>query len=150
MASLFLKQLNTKREVDNAIRNTVDKVVILRFGSVHDLDCLKMDEILASVEVSLENMAQIFTVDPNDVPIYSEYFDITIVPATIFFFNSRHIKVDYGTADHTKFIGPFFCKQDCIDLVEVIYRGAKREKVMITSPIDRRHIPRYDLVYKDI
>lgn len=41
-------------------------------------------------------MARIFIVDVDKVPVYTKYFDITLIPSTVFFFNAQHIKVDWG------------------------------------------------------
>ena len=41
-------------------------------------------------------MADIYIVDADSMPVYIEYFDIVLIPATVFFFNGQHIKVDYG------------------------------------------------------
>ncbi|XP_076351342.1 thioredoxin-like protein 4B [Tachypleus tridentatus] len=147
---LGLENLQTKKEVDNVIKQTEDKVLVLRFGKENDRSCLALDHILSKTAVLLSKMADIYLVDVDKVPVYTQYFDITIVPATVFFFNGQHIKVDYGTQDHTKFIGAFKDKQDFIDLVEVIYRGAMRGKLMVRSPIDPSRVPKYDLLYMDI
>jgi len=91
-------------------------------------------------------MARIFLIDVDSVPEYTKYFDISLIPTTIFFFNTFHLKCDYGTQDHTKWVGKFYDKQDFIDLVECFYRGAMKGKVVIRSPItDPTHIPKYQL-----
>ncbi|KAG3114372.1 hypothetical protein PI124_g6291 [Phytophthora idaei] len=150
MASLLLEQLSTKSAVDDAIRGTKDRVLVLRFGRASDTVCLQQDDILARCERELSKMARVCLVEAEQVPIYCQYFDITLIPATIFFVNGQHMKVDYSTPDHTKFIGAFRTKQDFIDLVEVIYRGAKHGKSIVNCPIEKSHIPQYDLIYKDI
>lgn len=51
---------------------------------------------MSKTEDLLRNMAEIYVVDLEDVPVYKDYFDITHIPATIFFFNGQHIKIDSG------------------------------------------------------
>lgn len=148
--SYALNSLQSKKDVDRAIKGTIDKVLVLRFGKEDNLECLQIDEILRKTAPLLSRMADIYVVDSQSVPVYTRYFDISITPATVFFFNGQHMKVDYGTADHTKFIGCFKTKQDFIDLVEVIYRGAMQGKLVVTSPIDPAHVQKYDLLYMDI
>ena len=76
-------------------------------------------------------MADIYIIDHDKVPVYTQYFDISIVPSTVYFFNGQHMKVDWGyvynnisqikvsyrnlylgwvgwgTIDNTKYIAPF-------------------------------------------
>lgn len=147
--SCFLPKLTTKKEVDEAITSTEELVLVLRFGKESDPVCLQLDNILEKSSAVLRNMAHIYTVDVTAVPVYTQYFDITLIPATVFFFNSEHMKVDWGTPDHTKFIGSFKNKQDFIDVVEVIYRGAMKGKLKVDSPLDPSSIPKYELLYME-
>ncbi|XP_055062264.1 thioredoxin-like protein 4B [Misgurnus anguillicaudatus] len=148
--SFFLPKLSSKKEIDDAIKGVAERVLVLRFGRDEDSACLQLDDILSKTAHDLSNMASIYLVDVDRVPVYTQYFDISFIPSTVFFFNGQHMKVDYGSPDHTKFIGSFKSKQDFMDLIEVIYRGAMRGKLIVRSPIDPRNIPKYDLLYHDI
>ncbi|KAF9610877.1 hypothetical protein IFM89_025339 [Coptis chinensis] len=101
-------------------RDTIDKVLVLRFGKALDLVCLQLDDILEKSvrEVSKFASVALVDIDLEDVQVYVKYFDITLLPSTIFFFNAHHMKMDSGTTDHTKWIGAFQRKQDFIDVVE--------------------------------
>ncbi|MEE6470097.1 hypothetical protein FKM82_008856 [Ascaphus truei] len=148
--SFLLPKLSSKRDVDHAIKTTAEKVLALRFGRDDDSTCLQLDDILAKTSHDLSKMATIYLVDADKVPVYTQYFDISYIPSTIFFFNGQHMKVDYGSPDHTKFVGSFKTKQDFIDLIEVLYRGAMRGKLIVRSPIDPKNIPKYDLLYQGV
>ncbi|CAJ0828851.1 13755_t:CDS:2 [Entrophospora sp. SA101] len=97
--SYLLPSLSTKNEINDVIRNTEDLVLALRFGKAEDSICLQLDHIVAKASPELSKLAKIFTIDVDNVPDYVKYFDISLIPATIFFFNAQHIKVCYDTRD---------------------------------------------------
>lgn len=148
----MLRVLGGKREVDDAIRETRDRVLVLRFGRTGDVGTMELDEVLSKCERLVQRMAVVRAVEA-DAPataVYVRYFDVTLLPSVVFFFNGRHLKCDYGTQDHTKWVGPFRDKQDFVDLVEVLYTAAIHGKLTCTSPIDRSRVPKYELIYRDI
>ncbi|BAB02884.1 unnamed protein product [Arabidopsis thaliana] len=142
--SYLLKTLTTKEEIDRVIRDTIDEVLVLRFGRSSDALAKSVRDVSKFAKVALVD------VDSEDVQVYVKYFDITLFPSTIFFFNAHHMKLDSGTADHTKWVGAFHIKQDFIDVVEAIYRGAMKGKMIVQCPIPPERIPKYQLVYKDV
>jgi len=135
--SELLTTLSKKIEVDTIIRDTFDKVVVLRFGRASDLTCLQQDHIVclsscissvhfnfvvsfsksfsflkfhsfpnrsfslvqlskAARDVSKFATVALVDVDSEDIQVYVKYFDITLIPSTVFFFNAHHMKMDYG------------------------------------------------------
>ncbi|XP_038899401.1 thioredoxin-like protein 4B [Benincasa hispida] len=150
--SYLLRTLTKKREVDSLIKDTIDKVLILRFGRCSDPVCLLLDDILAKCAREVSKFASIALVDidSEELQIYVKYFDITLIPSTVFFFNAHHMKMDSGTEDHTKWIGAFHQKQDFIDVVEAIFRGAMKGKLIVNCPLPPERIPKYQLLYKDV
>ncbi|KAK8963806.1 hypothetical protein KSP40_PGU003605 [Platanthera guangdongensis] len=150
--SFILQTLTTKQEVNRVIRDTLDKVLILRFGRASDSICLQLDDILAksSRELSKFAVVALVDIDAEELNIYVKYFDIVLIPSTVFFFNAHHMKMDSGTPDHTKWVGSFQCKQDFIDVVEAIFRGAMKGKLIVSCPLPPEKIPRFQLLFKDV
>ncbi|KAL5562069.1 hypothetical protein UlMin_031816 [Ulmus minor] len=150
--SYLLTTLTKKIEIDSMIRDTIDKVLVLRFGRDSDPVCLLLDDVIckSAREVSKFASVALVDIDSEDVGVYVKYFDITFIPSTIFFFNAHHMKMDSGTADHTKWVGAFQQKQDFIDVVEAIFRGAMKGKLIVNCPVPPERIPRYHLLYKDV
>ena len=46
MSALLLEQLVTKAAVDDAIRGTRDRVLVLRLGRALDIACLQQDDVV--------------------------------------------------------------------------------------------------------
>ena len=53
----------------------------------------------AARDVSKFATVALVDVDSEDVQVYVKYFDITLIPSTVFFFNAHHMKMDSGYAD---------------------------------------------------
>ena len=62
---------------------------------------------LSKNEQLVSQMAEVYAVDADSVPVYIQYFDISLLPATVFFFNGQHMKVDWGSVLAT-FSGALF------------------------------------------
>ncbi|KAH6813719.1 mRNA splicing factor [Perilla frutescens var. frutescens] len=148
----LLPTLRKKQEVDSLIRDTLDKVLVLRFGLSSDAVCLQLDDVLAKSAGDVSKFATVALVDAaaEEIQVYLQYFDITFMPSTVFFFNAHHMKMDSGSADHTKWIGTFQNKQDFVDVVEAIYRGAMKGKFIVNCPLPPERIQKFQLLYKDV
>lgn len=58
-------------------------------------------------------------------------------PCTVmFFFRNKHIMVDFGTGNNNKINWAMEDKQELIDIVEVVYRGASKGRGLVVSPKD--------------
>ncbi|XP_060668819.1 uncharacterized protein LOC112488968 [Ziziphus jujuba] len=54
------------------------------------------------------------------------------------------------TADHTKWVGAFHQKQDFIDVVEAIFKGAMTRKLIVNCFLPPERIPKYQLLHEDV
>ncbi|KAK7815717.1 thioredoxin-like protein yls8 [Quercus suber] len=160
-----MSSYHQRQEVDAIIRDTIDKVLdflcsalaALQIPSASNLMTLNFEacelNLFLSTQLSksareVSKFASVALVDIDSDEI--QYFDITFIPSTVFFFNAHHMKMDSGTADHTKWVDAFHRKQDFIDVVEAIYRGAMKGKLIVSCPLPPQRIPKYQLLYKDV
>lgn len=59
----------------------------------------------------------------------------------MFFFRNKHIMCDFGTGDNNKLKWVLEDKQELIDIIETIYRGAKKGRGLVVSPKGTFHLP---------
>eukprot|EP01063_Lacrimia_lanifica_P013773 TRINITY_DN2037_c1_g1_i1.p1 TRINITY_DN2037_c1_g1~~TRINITY_DN2037_c1_g1_i1.p1 ORF type:complete len:163 (+),score=76.38 TRINITY_DN2037_c1_g1_i1:61-489(+) len=132
----LLPHLENGWEVDQAILAEEERVVVMRFGHDWDKDCMVMDEVLSKTAEKLKNMAVVYVVDITEVPDFNEMYELYDPMSVMFFYRNKHIMVDFGTGNNTKLNWPLTDKQEFIDVVETVFRGARKGKGLVESPKD--------------
>ena len=132
----LLPHLHSGWEVDQAIVNGDDRVVVIRFGRDANTTCMIQDEILAGIAEKVKNFAVIYLVDLDEVPDFIHMYELYDDCTTMFFYRNKHIMVDLGTGDNNKINWPITNKQEFIDIVEIVYRGARKGRGLVISPKD--------------
>ncbi|GMH53148.1 hypothetical protein TrRE_jg266, partial [Triparma retinervis] len=112
------------------------RVVVIRFGHDSDPTCMIQDEVLQSISESVVNFAVIYVVDITEVPAFNEMYELYDDCTTMFFFHSKHIMVDLGTGNNNKINWALGDEQEMIDIIEVVYRGARKGRGLVVSPKD--------------
>ena len=116
---------------------------------------MKMDEVLYQIAEKVKNYAVFYLVDITEVSdfnkmwvtVYCEWFSALIKytlhryelydPCTImFFFRNKHIMIDLGTGNNNKINWAIEDKQEMMDIVETVYRGARKGRGLVVSPKD--------------
>mmetsp|Transcript_51079 Transcript_51079/g.103868 ORF Transcript_51079/g.103868 Transcript_51079/m.103868 type:complete len:143 (+) Transcript_51079:238-666(+) len=134
--SCMLPHLDSGYAVDQAILSEEDRVVIIRFGHDWDPACMKMDETLYHVADKIKNFAVMYLVDITQVPDFNTMYELYDPTTIMFFFRNKHIMIDLGTGNNNKINWPMQDKQEFIDIVEVVYRGARKGRGLVVSPKD--------------
>lgn len=132
----LLPHLNSGWDVDQAIVNGEDRVVVIRFGRDADAVCMVQDEVLASIAEKVKNFAVIYVVDMDAVPDFIGMYELYDACTTMFFYRNKHIMVDLGTGDNNKINWALTDKQELIDIIEIVYRGARKGRGLVISPKD--------------
>eukprot|EP00941_MAST-03F_sp_MAST-3F-sp1_P002077 g2077.t1 len=131
--SYLLPHLTSGWAVDQAILTEEERVVVIRFGHDYNPTCMQMDEVLYSIAEKIKNFAVIYLVDISDVPDFNTMYELYDECTTMFFFRNKHIMVDCGTGNNNKINWAFNSKQDLIDIIEQVYRGAKKGLGLVNS-----------------
>ncbi|KAF7297311.1 Spliceosomal protein DIB1 [Mycena indigotica] len=151
--SYFLPHLPSGWHVDEAIKSEEDRVVVIRFGHDWDSQCMTMDETLYSVSEKVQNFAVVYLCDITEVPDFNKMYEL-YDPCTVMFFyrlvsvpsicpqkltlsfngRNKHIMIDLGTGNNNKINWAMDNKQEMIDIIETVYRGASKGRGLVVSP----------------
>lgn len=134
--SFMLPHLHNGWEVDQAILSEDSRIVVMRFGHDYDPICMQMDEMLYSIAYDVKNFAVIYLVDITEVPDFNEFYELYDPCSVMFFYRNKHMMVDLGTGNNNKLNFLLAQKQEMIDIVEAVYRGATRGRGLVVSPKD--------------
>ena len=134
--SYLLPHLHSGWDVDRTIVLEETRVVVLRFGHDEEATCMRMDETLASIADDVKNFAAIYLVDTTEVPDFNEMYELYEPMTVMFFFRNKHMMIDLGTGNNNKIVWALDDRQEMIDIIEVVYRGAKKGRGLVQSPKD--------------
>lgn len=134
----LLPHLHSGWQVDQAIisEEDQDRVIVIRFGHDTDPTCMVQDEVLMSIADKVKNFAKIYCVDITEVPDFSSMYELYDPCTTMFFYRNKHIMVDLGTGNNNKINWALADKQEMIDIIETVYRGARKGRGLVVSPKD--------------
>ncbi|KAI3840690.1 hypothetical protein MKW92_012678 [Papaver armeniacum] len=113
--SYLLPHLHSGWAVDQAILAEEERLVVIRFGHDWDETCMQMDEVLSSVAETIKNFAVIYLVDITEVPDFNTMYEL-YDPSTF----------NWALKD----------KQEFVDIIETVYRGARKGRGLVIAPKD--------------
>ncbi|CAD6567403.1 MAG: U4/U6-U5 snRNP complex subunit dib1 [Alectoria sarmentosa] len=141
MGSVVLPHLVTGWHVDQAILSEEERLVVIRFGRDWDADCMRQDEVLYRIADRVKNFAVLYVCDLDQVPDFKQMYELYDPVTLMFFFRNKHMMCDFGTGNNNKLNWVLEDKQELIDIIETIYRGAKKGRGLVVSPKGMSTIP---------
>jgi DIM1 family U5 snRNP protein len=132
--SYVLPHLTTGWHVDQAILSEDERLVVIRFGRDWDPDCMRQDEVLFRIQERVRNFAAVYVCDIDQVPDFNTMYELYDPCTILFFFRNKHMMVDFGTGNNNKLNWVLEDKQEMIDIIETVYRGAKKGRGLVVSP----------------
>lgn len=144
MGSIFLPHLHSGWHVDQAILSEDERLVVIRFGNDEEKECMIIDELLFGIAEKVRNFATIYLCDIEEVPDFNEMYELYDPCTLMFFWRNKHMLCDFGTGNNNKMNFLVTEKQELIDILEVIYRGAVKGKGLVMSPKDYNTLRRIE------
>lgn len=84
----------------------------------------------------VKNFAVIYLVDITEVPDFNKMYELYDPCTVMFFFRNKHIMIDLGTGNNNKINWAMEDKQEMVDIIETVYRGARKGRGLVVSPKD--------------
>lgn len=138
-----------------------ERLVVIRFGRDADSDCMRQDEVLYKISElvrseslafpareelllsSSPDFAVIYVCDIDEVPDFNTMYELYDPMTIMFFFRNKHMMCDFGTGNNNKLNWVLEDKQELLDIIETIYKGAKKGRGLVVSPKDYSTRHRY-------
>ncbi|GAB1301896.1 Thioredoxin-like protein 4A [Apodemus speciosus] len=88
------------------------------------------------MNAKVKNFAVIYLVDITEVPDFNKMYELYDPCTVMFFFRNKHIMIDLGTGNNNKINWAMEDKQEMVDIIETVYRGARKGRGLVVSPKD--------------
>lgn len=95
---------------------------------------MRQDDVLEAISPAIERFAVAYVCDIDEVPDFKQMYELYDNMTVMFFFRNKHMMCDFGTGNNNKMNWVLEDKQELIDIVETIYRGAKKGRGLVVSP----------------
>ena len=93
-------------------------------------------QVLYSIAELVKNYCVVYLVDTTEVPDFNTMYELYDPCTVMFFFRNKHIMIDLGTGNNNKINWALTNSQELIDLIETVYRGARKGRGLVVSPKD--------------
>lgn len=81
-----------------------------------------------------QDFAVIYVCDLDRVPDFNQMYELYDPMTIMFFYRNKHMMCDFGTGNNNKLNWVLEDKQELIDIIETIYKGAKKGRGLVVSP----------------
>jgi U5 snRNP protein, DIM1 family len=97
---------------------------------------MAIDELLYKIRDKVANFATIYVCDIGQVKAFTGMYELYDPFAIMMFWRNKHMMIDCGTGNNNKINFDITDKQDLIDIMEVVYKGAKKGVGLVVAPKD--------------